>query len=175
MMSSTTALTYPTEDQYSRWQDRAEDLEMTMSEFMQLMVEAGIKADQGFDVAVQPDETEQELRQQRNQLKEELDRARDRIEELEEQVYYSERETLRRYVEEHPGASFDELVAHMQQTVPERIQKYIDGCDLYADRWEDDDGVHDGYFPTAGGAEEHDPDPNPGEVRLTPSGMEVLD
>jgi hypothetical protein len=45
---------------------------------MQSMVEAGMKK---FDGSVEPDETNHELREQRNDLKDELDRTRSRVEE----------------------------------------------------------------------------------------------
>ena len=67
-MSSETqpAMTYPTEDQYDRWKQQAEEFDMSVSEFMQAMVEAGLKK---FDATVEPDETARELREQRNDLR----------------------------------------------------------------------------------------------------------
>jgi hypothetical protein len=53
---------------------------MSVSEFMQAMVETGLKK---FDATVNPDETARELREQRN----ELDHARTRIERFETRLY----------------------------------------------------------------------------------------
>jgi ElaB/YqjD/DUF883 family membrane-anchored ribosome-binding protein len=137
------AATYPSEEQYQRWQDRADDLGMSMSEFMEAMVEAGMKK---FDVSVEPDETNQELRQQRNELKTELDRARDRIQELEDAVYHGERRTIKRYVEDNPGATYDEVIQHVIDTVPQRVTTHLD--DLEGDELQYVDG---GYYPAESG------------------------
>ena len=40
------AMAYPTAEQYARWKARAEELDMSVSEFIQAMVEAGIKTDE---------------------------------------------------------------------------------------------------------------------------------
>jgi ElaB/YqjD/DUF883 family membrane-anchored ribosome-binding protein len=139
------AATYPSEDQYQRWQDRADDLGMSMSEFMEAMVEAGMKK---FDAAVEPDETNQELREQRNELKTELDRARDRIQELEDAVYHGERRTIKRYVEDNPGATYDDVIQHVIDTVPQRVTTHLD--DLEGDELR---YVDDGYYPAEDGGD----------------------
>jgi len=137
------AATYPSEEQYQRWQDRADDLGMSMSEFMEAMVEAGMKK---FDVSVEPDETNRELREQRNELKTELDRTRDRIQELEDAVYHGERRTIKRYVEDNPGATYDEVIQHVIDTVPQRVTTHLD--DLEGDELQYVDG---GYYPAENG------------------------
>ena len=143
MSDSRHAATYPTEEQYQRWQDRADDLGMSMSEFMEAMVEAGMKK---FDVSVEPDETNRELREQRNELKTELDRARDRIQELEDAVYHGERRTIKQYVEDNPGATYDEVIQHVIDTVPQRVTTHLD--DLEGDELRYVDG---GYYPAESG------------------------
>ena len=137
------AMTYPTQDQYESWKTDASEMDMSISEWMQAMVEAGRKK---FDAQVQPDETPQELREQRNDLKDELDHARDRIQDLETHLHHGERETIRKYVAANPGASFDGITRHIIDTVPERVNRHLDeleGDALVADA--------DGYYPT----EEH--------------------
>lgn len=116
-------MTYPTEDQYQRWKRRADDRGMSMSEFVECMVEAGMKK---FDATVTPDESVRELRQQRNDLKEELRDARERIERLEDELYHGEREAIREYVKENPGAEYDEIVQHIIDTAPARIVDRLD-------------------------------------------------
>lgn len=143
MADSHHAATYPSEEQYQRWQDRADDLGMSMSEFMEAMVEAGMKK---FDVSVEPDETNQELRQQRNELKTELDRARDRIQELEDAICHGERRTIKRYVENNPGATYDEVIQHVIDTVPQRVTSHLD--DLEGEELRYVDG---GYYPAENG------------------------
>jgi ElaB/YqjD/DUF883 family membrane-anchored ribosome-binding protein len=117
------AMTYPTPDQYERWKAEADDMDMSVSEWMQAMIEAGRKK---FDARVEPDETAEELRKQRNDLKEELDRARDRIDELEDIVHHGEQEVVREFVEENPGATFGEITQHLIDTVPERVSRHLE-------------------------------------------------
>jgi len=145
MGDSRHAATYPSEAQYQRWQDRADDLGMSMSEFMEAMVEAGMKK---FDATVEPDETNQELREQRNELKGELDRARGRIQELEDAVYHGERRTIKRYVEDNPGATYDDIIQHVIDTVPQRVTTHLD--DLEGDELRQEDG---GYYPVDNGGD----------------------
>ena len=138
-MSSDTqpAMTYPTAEQYDRWKQRAEDFDMSVSEFMQAMVEAGLKK---FDATVEPDETNRDLREQRNDLKDELDHARDRIRDLEDQLHRGERATIRRYVEQNPGASFSDVVQEVIGTVPRRVNRHLD--DLEGDVVRTEDGAY---------------------------------
>lgn len=119
------AATYPSEDQYERWESHCEELGMrSMSEFMESMVEAGLKK---FDTSsVKPDETNRELREQRNELKAELDRTRERVQDLEEAVYNSERRDVKEYVASHPGATYDEIIQHVVETVPSRVTTHLD-------------------------------------------------
>lgn len=145
-MSSDTqpAMTYPTAEQYDRWKEQAEEQDMSVSEFMQAMVEAGLKK---FDATVEPDETNQELREQRNDLKDELDRARGRIQALEDRLHDGERATVRRYVEKNPGATYEEIVQHVIDTVPERVSHHLEGDSLTAEDggyYETDIGTQDG-------------------------------
>jgi len=145
MGDSRHAATYPSEEQYQRWQNRADDLGMSMSEFVEAMVEAGMKK---FDATVEPDETNQELREQRNELKSELDRARDRIQELEDAVYHGERRTIKRYVEDNPGSTYDDIIQHVIDTVPQRVTTHLD--DLEGDELRQEDG---GYYPVDNGGD----------------------
>lgn len=114
--------TYLTEDQHERWKRQAECLDMTLSEFIQAMTEAGMKK---FEVTVEPDESNRELRAQRNDLQQELHRARNRIDSLEEQLYRREYSTILRFVRENPGASYDEIVRHVMDTVPVRVNDHL--------------------------------------------------
>lgn len=134
------AMAYPTQAQYERWKAQAEaDGYDSVSRFMQDMIEAGMKK---FDATVEPDETTHELREQRNDLKTELDTARDRIRRLEDRLHHGERETVRQYVEEHPGATFDEIVQHVIDTVPARVTQHLDTLEGDELRVEED-----AYYP----------------------------
>lgn len=134
------AMTYPTVDQYERWKDRAGKLDMSVSEFMQSMVEAGIKVDKGFELELERDESRQELRAQRNDLRDELDHARNRMAELENQLYRGERGAITEFIEENPGASYAEIGQHIVDTAPERVNRHLE--DLEGDVLRNDDGSY---------------------------------
>lgn len=134
---SARAVTYPTQTQYERWKDRANGMDMSTSESMQAMIEAGNKK---FDATLEPDETHRELRHQRNDLKDQLDRARSRVQELEEQLHRSEHEAVREYVENNPGAEFQDIVQHIVETVPERVNRHLE--DLEGEALGVRDGAH---------------------------------
>ncbi|WP_142856377.1 hypothetical protein [Salinigranum halophilum] len=148
----TTVSTYPTEEQRDRWRERAEELGMTQSDLVASMVEAGLKASEGFEPGVGMDETEADLREQRNELREELERERARVADLEERVYRGERCEAERFVSENPGCSHSELINHLQSTVPGRMDRLTEG--LVAD--ETPDGGEGWYLPgdegTGGGS-----------------------
>lgn len=150
-MSSQHVACYPTESQYDRWKARADAIGYkTYSQFLQDMIEAGIKADKGFETAVDPDESPQQLRRQRNELKAELDQARDRIENLEEQAFLGERRAIRRYVRDNPGATTDEIIDYMERTASERTLRYLSmGSEIYGDT---DANGQDAWYPTPDGA-----------------------
>lgn len=135
-------MTYPTPDQYERWKAEADDMDMSVSEWMQAMIEAGRKK---FDATVEPDESAQELREQRNDLKEQLDLARDRVEELESIVHRGEQEAIREYIEDNPGATFGEITQHVIDTVPERVNRHLDELEGTAVYVEDE-----AYHPLGG-------------------------
>lgn len=126
-----TATTYPLVEQYEQWKEQADELDMTVSEFIQSMTEAGRKE---FEAMVVPDETNQELREQRNDLKRELEQARERVESLEDRLHHGERKQIERYVEENPGATYHEIVQHTIDTIPDRVTKHLEemeGATIY--------------------------------------------
>lgn len=120
---TTEAWTYPTVPQKDRWKARAEEMDMSTSEFIKSMVEAGVKK---FDASVEPDETNRELREQRNDLKAELDRARERIDKLEERLLTDERAAVREHIEDNPGTDYQSIVEHVRHTAPERVNRHLD-------------------------------------------------
>lgn len=135
-------MTYPTKDQHSRWKQEAEDMDMCMSEFVECMVEAGMKK---FDVDVDPDESTQELRRHRNDLRRQLGSARDRIDRLEDELYHGERGAIQEYIHENPGATYDEIIQHVIDTVPTRVTRLLD--ELEGEEIRVEDGV---YYPVKG-------------------------
>lgn len=115
--------TYPPEEQRERWKDRADELDMSMSQFLAAMTEAGIKK---FERDVEPDFTKAELREQRADLLDELNQARDRIQKLEQQVYRGERQAILDYIEDNPSAEYHEILSRIQQTAGGRLTDHLD-------------------------------------------------
>lgn len=121
-----TAKAYPAEDQYANWKDHADELDMTVSEFISTMVEAGRKK---FDTSVDPDQTGTELREQRNDLKRELERTRQRVNGLENRLHRTERRAIVEYVEENPGCTWDQVIQHLLNTTDERAMDHLDALE----------------------------------------------
>lgn len=141
---------YPTGDQRDRWEDRADDMDMKLSEYVAAMAEAGAKK---FDRSFKPDETNDELRAQRADLRDELQDARDRIERLEDQLYRSERGAITEFVEDNPGTTYDEIIRHVLDTAPSRVVDKLDTLEGDELRVDPDDDGNDRYYPVDGGAE----------------------
>lgn len=118
-----TATAYPTVEQYERWKEQANELDLTASEFIKSMTEVGRKK---FEVAVEPDETSRELREHRNDLKRQLEQARERVKSLEDRLHHGERGQIKQYVEENPGASYADIVQSLSNTLPDRVTKHLD-------------------------------------------------
>jgi DnaJ-domain-containing protein 1 len=135
-------MTYPAVDQYEDWKTDAADMDMPVSKWIQAMVEAGRKK---FDASVEPDETVRELCEQRNDLKAELEHARDQIDKLENHLHRGERETTRRFVEENPGVTRGEIEQRLADTVPERLTPHLDVLEGVELRKEGDE-----YYPAEG-------------------------
>lgn len=115
--------TYVNDDTLRRWQKQADEMDMSMSQWTQAMVEAGQKK---FNRDVEPDESRDELRRKRNDLRQELQRARERILELEEQVHTRERDAIVDYVEDNPGAEYGDIAQHVANTANPRVTKLLD-------------------------------------------------
>lgn len=140
MSDSNHVATYPSDRQLQRWETECENGGFrSQSEFVEAMVEAGLKKFDAPEIA--PDETNRELRQQRNELRAELDRSRKRIKKLEDAVYQGEHQAIVDYVRENPGAEYKEIIQHLLETVPDRLTRHLD--DLEGDALViKDDGYH---------------------------------
>jgi hypothetical protein len=115
--------TYIPDDEYEDWEEQAEEMGMSKSDWIKSMVRAGQKK---FNRDVEPTESRDDLRQRRNDLRQELQRARDRIEELEGQVHRSEREAVIDYIDENPGAQYGQVVQHVVNTANSRVTRILD-------------------------------------------------
>lgn len=121
------AMCYPHEDQYEIWKEQAEAMDYkSVSRFMIEMVEVGYKQ---MDLSVGYDEDTTELREQRNDLKRELDQTRERLQRLEEQLYRGERQAILDFLDDQAGATFAELVQHIIDDAPARVAHLIEEMD----------------------------------------------
>jgi predicted RNase H-like nuclease (RuvC/YqgF family) len=119
----TMAATYPPKTLYESWGQHADSLNMSTSQFIIRMVEAGRKQ---IDVDELADESAQELRQQRSDLQGELKRQRERVNKLEQQLHYTAQADIIDYVEANPGVATPKIIQHIANTVPERVASHLD-------------------------------------------------
>jgi predicted transcriptional regulator len=123
MGNSKPVATYPTEQQHERWKKKADEMGMSMSEWVASMVEAGQKK---FTVPRASDSSLEELREQRTELQEELRQSQNRIEILESRLSQSERQEIVDYIHQNPGADFNDIIQHLAQTVPKRVTDLLE-------------------------------------------------
>ena len=123
MSKSKQTTTYPTKEQYERWSEKAEENGMSMSEWIECMVEAGQKK---FEAGIEPDESLRELREQRNELRELAKNRQERIDELEDRLYQDERAAVIEFLEENPGSDFGDIMQHLIDTAGDRAMRYLD-------------------------------------------------
>jgi hypothetical protein len=125
MTDTNQVATYPSDEQMERWQSRREELGFrSRSAFVEAMIEAGLKK---FDSPTSTDADKVRLlREQRNDLRDELERARERIQELEEALYRDEQQEILEYIDTNPGASYEEIVQHVINTVPGRVTEHLE-------------------------------------------------
>lgn len=136
---SVVATAYPTAVEYETWKDEADSLGMSLSEYIQSMTRAGRKK---FGVDIDPDQTNQELREARNYYREELEKERRKNERLENQLHGGERSAVESFVQANPGVTYDEIVEHVVQTASQRVSSHLDtmsGTDIYE--------AGDSYYP----------------------------
>lgn len=119
------AMCYPNSQQYEEWGVRAEQQGYdSLSRFMIETIEAGSKE---IDVSVALDEDSAELRRQRNDLKEQLTEARERIATLEDQLYRTERTEIISLIEkQEDGATFSQILQHIVDDAPARVARHLD-------------------------------------------------
>lgn len=114
---------YPDEEQAERWKARCEELEVSKSEFIQNMVEAGLKS---FDASVDPDESLMELREQRNRLRKDLRNAHNRVESLENRLDRGERAAIIEFVQDNPGVEYEDIMQHLANSIGSRLSDNLD-------------------------------------------------
>lgn len=121
------AMCYPSEVQYERWKKRSNEMGYhSVSQWMIDMIEAGTKK---FEVDVTADETNRELREQRNDLQQQIEGYRQRVTELENQLHNTERQQIIEFVEEEEEAEYEAIVRKIGDDVPLRVQQQLDALE----------------------------------------------
>lgn len=128
--------TYPEDTQKARWKRNADALGVSLAEYVEMMVEAGNK---NFTARTDRDETSDELRQQRNELRAEVRRLRSRVDTLEDRLYGGEREEIIEFVRDEEPVPEGEIVNRVVQTANRRVPSILDSFEA------------DGYLTYVGG------------------------
>lgn len=131
-------MTYPTKEQYEGWKQEASDRDMTVSKFMQAMIEAGRKKVEA--VEIEPDETRKELREDRNQKAQELEQARERIKSLEQKTNTDEQQAILDHLADEGASEYAELVNAVIEGAGERVDRHLDR--LVGDEITVEDGLY---------------------------------
>lgn len=143
MSDTQPATTYPTVQLYDQWTEAAEAKDMSTSEWMEAMIEAGRKKFRIDDV--EPDEDKADIRRERAHLAQELEQTTDRLETLQHQLERTDRAAIQEYVQENPGVSDNEIIQHVLNTTTSRVIDHL--TDLEGETFRVEDG---GYYPLDG-------------------------
>lgn len=117
---------YPTDEQASRWADRAEEWDMGTSEFIKAAVEAGLK---NFDAAAgapSAGERAAELHDQRDRERRKNARLRDRLRECEYRLARTDEGYLLHAMDAvESGITFEQAVATVRATTTSRVERLL--------------------------------------------------
>lgn len=136
---TTTAVAYPPSSLYETWVDHAEELDMSTSQYLVRMVEAGrrnISMDDASAASIR------ELLQERADLKREIQRQRDRVNDLERQLQRSSQSEIVSFITDNPGTATPDIIQDVADSVPARVASHLDALegDVIEQR-------EDGYYP----------------------------
>lgn len=134
-----TAVAYPPQSLYDSWCDQADSSGMSTSQFIVRMVEAGRKNISMDDAST---ESIRELLQKRAALKREVERQRERIQDLERQLQRTTQSDIVSFIDDNPGAATPEITQHVADTVPGRVAGHLDALEGSAI-----EKRSDGYYP----------------------------
>lgn len=118
--------TYPMRELYESWKEHADELNMSVSQFIIRMVEAGRKQIDLDSVAV---ESMHEAQRQKSELQSELQHQRQRNRELERQLEFTAHAEIAEFVESNPGAETAEIMQRIADTVPGRVAAHLDAME----------------------------------------------
>jgi hypothetical protein len=123
---TTVASCYPPEHLYSKWCEHAAELDMSTSQFLIRMVEAGRK---NISMDEVPADSIRELREQRAELNREVERLQERIADLERQLERTSRMDIVDFVDDNPGVTSSEITQRIADTVPGRVAGHLDALE----------------------------------------------
>jgi hypothetical protein len=161
---TTMAAAYVPDDLYEAWTEHAEEMDMSTSRYIIEMVEAGRKQ---IDLDAFAADSLQDLRAQRDDLQNEVERQRERVQELERQLDRTAKGDIVEYVAENPGATATEIIQHVADTVPGRTVGHLD---LLAGRaLRQEDGA---YYVADASADDEDSDSTAREPNIQTTDQE---
>lgn len=117
------ATAYPPVELYKEWQQEAESYGQSTSQFIVQMVETGRKNLKLESVA---NDSLEDLRRRNENLRTELNQARERLDRLDRQLTKTEHAALVEFVKENPGATMPEIVQYLADTIPGRVAGHLD-------------------------------------------------
>jgi hypothetical protein len=126
MTQSKHVATYVSEEQFERWQEEAEMMRMSTSEWVNAMVEAGQKK---FDRDIRPDESKDDLRRRNTGLWQKYQKVREERDHLEDQLLQTERQAIVEYVDENQGCRYKEIARHLSKNRGSRLTRLLDALD----------------------------------------------
>jgi len=126
MPQSQQVSTYVPAEQLEEWDEIAESMGMTRSEWLMAMVAAGRKK---FDRDVQPDESKRDLRRRNTELWNDFQEVARERDSLQKQLHQTERQALLEFVNENQGCRYKEIAKHLSQNRGSRLTQMLDALD----------------------------------------------
>lgn len=117
------AATYVPEDLLEDWDDLAEEMDMSRSEWLLAMVEAGRKK---FDRDIQPDESKRDLRRRNTELWNDYQEASEERDRLRKQLRLTEGRAIVEFVEDNQGCRYEDIAQHLVENQGSRLTKMLD-------------------------------------------------
>jgi predicted nuclease with TOPRIM domain len=117
---------YAPPDRKESWEEHADEMGMSTSEWANAMIEAGLKK---FDRDIQPDESKRDLRRRNTELWNDFQALRKERDRLEKQLHQTERRAILEFVEENNGCRYKEIAKHLSKNKASRLTKLLDALD----------------------------------------------
>lgn len=117
---------YPSCSLYEQWEEHAAELDLSKSQYIIRMVEAGRKQ---LSVDESTYTTSRELRKQLANLQDELERQQARNEDLNRQLQQTAHAEIRSVIQENPGLTTPQIIQHVADSVPSRVAAHLDALE----------------------------------------------